>query len=66
MGKMVRLVGIAVSNLTVMETKSAGQLELFSRGYKGEKKRSETDRVLDQLKRKYGDKVTRAAFLPPK
>jgi nucleotidyltransferase/DNA polymerase involved in DNA repair len=66
MGKKVRLIGIAVSNLIVIEIKSTGQLELFSGAQKGEKKRSDTDRVLDQMKRKYGDKVTRAAFLPPK
>jgi nucleotidyltransferase/DNA polymerase involved in DNA repair len=66
MGKKVRLIGIAVSNLTVIKRTPTGQLELFSRGEKKEQKRSQTDRVLDQMKNKYGDKVTRAAFLPPK
>ena len=52
--KRVRLIGIGVSNLERTE-----QLELFS---DGEEKIS-TDRLFDMMKKRYGDKITRGAFL---
>ena len=61
-GRRVRLVGVGVSNLDSDEEHVAKQLDLFSEDEGG---LDETDRVLDQMKRLYGDKVTRASFLPP-
>jgi hypothetical protein len=39
------------------------QLDLFT---DEQDELEEADRVLDQMKRLYGDKVTRASFLPPR
>ena len=61
-GRRVRLVGVGVSNLHRDESSSIAQLDLFSGD---EEELGETDRLLDQMKRLYGDKVTRASFLPP-
>ncbi len=61
-GRRVRLVGVGVSNLDRDEEHGSQQLDLFSEDEGG---LDETDRVLDQMKRLYGDKVTRASFLPP-
>ena len=61
-GKNVRLVGVGVSNLQREENVEAAQLDLFG---SDDEERNEADRVLDQMKRLYGDKVTRASFLPP-
>ena len=61
-GRRVRLVGVGVSNLHRDENSGIAQLDLFSQDEEGS---GETDRVLDQMKRLYGDKVMRASFLPP-
>jgi len=65
-GKKVRLVGIAVSNLEMRTVRSTQQLELFRKREKSsqENQQIDTDKLLDDLKRKYGAKVTRAVFLP--
>jgi DNA polymerase-4 len=64
--KKVRLVGIAVSNLEMKTTQCTQQLELFRRKEKTfqGKPKIDTDKLLDDLKQKYGAKVTRAVFLP--
>ena len=56
-GKRVRLIGIGVSNLERKE-----QLELFV-----EHNASDTERLFDTMKERYGDKITRGSFLegPP-
>jgi len=56
--KRVRLIGIGVSNL-----ESGEQLELFADGETGD----HTDRLFDMMKKRYGEKITRGAFLrrPP-
>jgi nucleotidyltransferase/DNA polymerase involved in DNA repair len=61
-GRRIRLVGVGVSNLDSDEEHVAQQLDLFS---EDECRLDETDIVLDQMKRLYGNKVTRASFLPP-
>lgn len=65
-GRRVRLVGIGLSSLRAAEAR--GQLDLFGReqpaGQGGEA--AQADRVLDMMRRLYGDKVTRGAFLPPR
>lgn len=61
-GKKVRLVGVGVSNLQREENGGVAQLDLFG---SDDEKQNEADRILDQMKRLYGDKVTRASFLPP-
>ena len=53
-GKKVRLIGVAVSNLERGE-----QPDLFP----VDEKENDTDRLLDSMKRQYGDKITRGAFL---
>jgi nucleotidyltransferase/DNA polymerase involved in DNA repair len=62
-GRPVRLVGVGVSNLHRQEEGLVAQLDLFADDQDG---LEETDRVLDQMKRLYGEKVTRASFLPPR
>ena len=62
MGKSVRLVGVGVSNLIRQDTESTAQLDLFGDEQDGQ---NDADQLLDQMKRLYGDKVTRASFLPP-
>jgi DNA polymerase-4 len=62
-GKPVRLVGVGVSNLHRHEGGEMAQLDLFT---DEQDELEEADRVLDQMKRLYGDKVTRASFLPPR
>lgn len=52
--KKVRLIGVGVSNLERGE-----QLELFA----VDEKENDTDRLLDMMKRRYGDKITRGTFL---
>jgi nucleotidyltransferase/DNA polymerase involved in DNA repair len=61
-GRRIRLVGVGVSNLDSDEEHVTRQLDLFSKDEGG---LDQTDRVLDQMKRLFGDKVTRASFLPP-
>ncbi len=61
--KRVRLVGVGLSNLDRDEERGDRQLGLFT---DTETRHDETDRVLDQMKRLYGNGITRAAFLPPR
>jgi DNA polymerase-4 len=65
-GKKVRLVGIAVSNLEMRTAQHTQQLELFRKREASSQKdqKIDTDKLLDELKLKYGAKVTRAVFLP--
>jgi DNA polymerase-4 len=65
-GCRVRLVGIGLSNLRAAD--AGGQLDLFGGGHPPEEdeEAGRTDRVLDMMRRLYGDKVTRGAFLPPR
>jgi nucleotidyltransferase/DNA polymerase involved in DNA repair len=65
-GRSVRLVGVGVSNLERDEVSAPEQLGLFENDESGEERSTQTDQVLDRMKGLYGDKVTRAAFLPPK
>ncbi len=61
--RKIRLIGIGVSNLMFQDTDSS-QLDLFQdKEHEAAAKRS-TDRVLDMMKDKYGEKVTRGTFLP--
>lgn len=62
-GKRVRLVGVGLSNLDRDEERGDRQLGLFA---DTETQHDETDSVLDQMKRLYGNGITRAAFLPPR
>lgn len=64
-GKKVRLIGISVSNLSGRIKFSESQPELFSEGVHGSGTEMDVDRVLDRMKKLYGEKVTRAALLPP-
>ncbi|MGQ9616426.1 MAG: DNA polymerase IV [Spirochaetota bacterium] len=64
-GKKVRLVGISVSNLKGMKKFSESEPELFSEGVQEPGRKMDIDRVLDRMKKLYGEKVTRAALLPP-
>lgn len=64
-GKKVRLVGISVSNLSVRKKFSESQPDLFSEGSHDSGKKMDVDRVLDSMKKLYGEKVTRAVLLPP-
>ena len=54
----MRLIGIGVSNL-----ESGEQLELFI----DREAQDHTDRLIDMMKQRYGEKITRGAFLrrPP-
>jgi DNA polymerase-4 len=63
-GRKVRLVGVGVTNLEHEVNRRPEQLDLFARRTTRENPLDETGRLLDQMKRLYGDKVTRAAFLP--
>lgn len=70
-GKKVRLIGIAVSNLAGSEADTVSQLDLFAHGTNTTNtngvpgaKNKDTEKLLDELKNRYGDKITRAAFLP--
>lgn len=58
--KKVRLIGISMSNLD-NQIAEPEQLELFSN-----EQANETDRVLDELKAKFGSGITRASFLKTK
>ncbi len=61
-GKKIRLIGIGVSNLLFQDIETS-QLDLFQyKEHEADGKR-ETDRVLDMMKDRYGEKVTRASFL---
>jgi nucleotidyltransferase/DNA polymerase involved in DNA repair len=62
-GKKIRLVGVGVSNLHREEMPFTAQLDLFGGDQDGG---NDADKLLDQMKRLYGDKVTRASFLPPR
>ena len=64
-GKKIRLVGIGVSNLNTEASAQREQLELFQRVKEEStpQKMTTTDALLDEMKRLYGHKVTRAAFL---
>lgn len=64
-GKKVRLVGIAMSNLVRTEKISEIQPDLFSKRGKETREQRDVDKLLDRMKKLYGEKVTRAAFLPP-
>lgn len=59
-GKAVRLIGIGISNLDV-NANGGAQLELF--GPDTDVKKQQTDKVLDNLKEKFGKDITRASFL---
>jgi nucleotidyltransferase/DNA polymerase involved in DNA repair len=61
-GRKIRLVGVGLSKLEPDASRTAGQLGLFAEPEDGDK----ADRLLDQMKERFGDKVTRAAFLPPR
>ncbi len=62
--RRIRLVGIALSNLRFPDESPPEQLTLFSEGGRREKEREEgLDRVLDNLKERFGERVTRATFL---
>ena len=68
-GKRVRLVGIGVSNLFDSVISVSEQLDLFhgddpARGQDRTGKRQVPDALLDSMKGRYGEKITRAAFLP--
>jgi hypothetical protein len=81
-GRKVRLVGIGLSNLDVGDGPSTGQLELFGEGLfagtssapggispeggGGAPGKPAYDELLDSMKRLYGEKITRAAFLGDK
>jgi DNA polymerase-4 len=65
-GRKVRLVGVGVTNLESGGRIQPEQLGLFNETSLQEHPLDETGRILDQMKRLYGDKVTRAAFLPPR
>lgn len=69
-GKRVRLVGIRLSNLSQDFLQAGKQLDLFAReGSGGEKSsrkgKQDAECVLDELRRRFGEKVTRAALLRP-
>jgi hypothetical protein len=80
-GKKVRLVGIGISNLGVDDGPSGAQLELFDGMFRGgsvsaaggaspeeggSPARPTSDALLDSMKKLYGEKITRAAFLRDK
>lgn len=69
-GKRVRLIGIGLSKLEGGTDEKTGQLELFGPPSKRADSKSPgmggdtcADRILDEMQRLYGRKVTRAAFL---
>ncbi len=66
-GKKVRLVGIAVSNLEAAESAPLHQLELFNTTDPVEEisppPGKNPEKLLDELKNRFGEKVTRAALL---
>ncbi|MCK5094705.1 MAG: DNA polymerase IV, partial [Spirochaetes bacterium] len=71
--KKIRLVGISVSNFGVKPAHLHEQFELFREGRKEDSMNEEKiagqsgtdpDALLDKMKKLYGEKVTRAAFLP--
>jgi nucleotidyltransferase/DNA polymerase involved in DNA repair len=59
-GRKVRLIGLGLSNLRPCE--GGGQLNLFATPEVSDP----TDELLDLMRDRYGDKVTRASFLPPR
>jgi DNA polymerase-4 len=61
-GKKVRLIGIGVSNLRFQDDEVL-QPDLFLGEARKTENRESADRVLDMLKDRYGEKVTRGAFL---
>jgi nucleotidyltransferase/DNA polymerase involved in DNA repair len=71
-GKKVRLIGVGMSNLGEGETSVTEQLELFQKVQEksfesfgaGLKRGEGSEDILDKMKKKYGEKVTRAVFLP--
>jgi len=60
-GRRVRLIGIGVSNLRFH---NASQPDLFQDEDHEASGRRSADRVLDMMKDRYGEKVTRGSFLP--
>jgi len=62
-GKKVRLIGIKVSNLDMVQSKTE-QLELFDNKELAIDKEADTELLLDDMKLIYGDKITRAELLP--
>jgi nucleotidyltransferase/DNA polymerase involved in DNA repair len=74
-GKKVRLVGIGLSNLSMIDEPSAGQLELFGGEFaegpyravgSAVENKPVADELFDSMKKLYGEKITRAAFLRDK
>jgi len=67
--KKVRLIGIAVSNLEKKQAQNTEQLELFQEDKSDvnsvkQEPQKKADELIDEMKRLYGSKVTRAVFLP--
>lgn len=66
-GRRVRLVGISVSNLVSENGEMEQQLDLFScskkAGSSRKKSTRDSDRLLDSLRKRFGDKVQRATLL---
>lgn len=62
-GRRVRLIGIGVSNLRFQDAESS-QPDLFQDEDHEAANRHSADRVLDMMKDRYGEKVTRGSFLP--
>lgn len=58
--KKIRLIGVGVSNFVINKNRNK-QLDLFSNNQ--HVKTEKQDKVLDNLKKKYGKKITRATFL---
>jgi DNA polymerase-4 len=65
-GRRVRLVGVGLTNLEAGRKGQPEQLGLFTETNLRGNPLDETGRILDQMERLYGDKVTRAAFLHPR
>lgn len=66
-GKKVRLIGMGISNLTAPDGEEYTQLELFGRNTTESGNDpvplKNTDEILDRLKERYGEKITRATLL---
>jgi len=62
-GRRVRLVGISVSNLVSQNEEMEQQLDLFSCASSRAKGAQDPDRLLDSLRKRFGDKVQRATLL---
>jgi len=62
-GRKVRLIGIGVSNLRFQDDESS-QPDLFQDEKREAPGMRSADRVLDIMKERFGEKITRGAFLP--